>query len=106
MKSMWNILPPAKSEKAQGKHPTQKPIELLERIVVSASNPGDLVLDPFCGSGTTGLAATRLGRQFIGIELDPEYADLATRRHLSDHLDSNVAYRSDVDYVAARIGLQ
>ncbi len=106
MKSLWNILPPSKAEKAQGKHPTQKPVELLERVVVSASNPGDLVLDPFCGSGTTGLAATRLGRRFVGIELDPEHADLATRRHLADHLDTNVAYRSDVDYVASQVGLQ
>lgn len=106
MKSLWSILPPGKAEKAQGKHPTQKPLELLERVVVSASNPGDLILDPFCGSGTTGLAATRLGRRFVGIELDPEYADLATRRHLADHLDTNSTYRSDVDYVAAQVGLQ
>lgn len=106
MKSLWSILPPSKAEKALGKHPTQKPVELLERVVVAASNPGDLVLDPFCGSGTTGLAATRLGRRFVGIELTPEYAELATRRHLADHLDPNVAYGSDVDYVAAQIGLQ
>lgn len=106
MKSVWSILPPKKDEKAQGKHPTQKPVELLERIILAASRQGDVVLDPFSGSGTTGLAANRLGRRYIGIELDREYADLAVRRLLADRKDANVYYASDVDYVAAQVGLQ
>jgi len=67
---------------ADGKkaHPTQKPEALLFRCIMAASNPGDLILDPFFGSGTTGAVARRLGRRFIGIERDPAYAALARRR--------------------------
>ncbi len=106
MKSVWSILPPRKDEKQLGKHPTQKPVELLERIVLAASRPGEVVLDPFSGSGTTGIAARRLGRRYIGIELNPEYADLAVQRLLADGKDPNLYYASDVDYVASQVGLQ
>jgi site-specific DNA-methyltransferase (adenine-specific) len=106
MKSVWSILPPRKDEKLLGKHPTQKPVELLERIVLAASRPGDVVLDPFSGSGTTGIAARRLGRRYIGIELSPEYADLAVDRLLADGKDPNLYYASDIDYVASQVGLQ
>src|SRR6202040_3383203 len=58
-------------------HPTQKPEALLSRILLAASNKGDVVLDPFFGSGTTGVAAKRLGRSFIGIERDATYASAA-----------------------------
>ncbi len=61
-------------------HPTQKPEALLARVILSSSRPGDLVLDPFSGTGTTGAAAKRLGRQFIGIERDPAYAAAAEAR--------------------------
>jgi len=61
-------------------HPTQKPEALLRRLILSASNAGDLVLDPFFGSGTTGVAARRLRRSFIGIERDAAYAEAARRR--------------------------
>ncbi len=61
-------------------HPTQKPESLLHRILVATTNPGDVVLDPFAGSGTTGAVAKRLGRRFIGIERDRDYADAARRR--------------------------
>jgi len=71
---------PRASEKKEGRHPTQKPLELLDRILLASTEAGDLVLDPFAGSGTTGVAAARLGRRFVGIELEPEYADLAVRR--------------------------
>ena len=60
-----------KDESGRKAHPTQKPEALLARVLLAASNPGDLVLDPFFGSGTTGVAARRLGRSFIGIERDP-----------------------------------
>ena len=80
MKSLWSIQPPFRSEKRFGKHPTQKPIGLLDRIVRAASKPGDLVLDPFNGSGTTGVAAVLLDRAYIGIDLDPAYLELAMRR--------------------------
>ena len=80
MKSLWEILPPGKSEKRFGKHPTQKPEALLWRIVAASTQPGEIVLDPFCGSATTGVACARLGRQFIGIEREEEYLMLAENR--------------------------
>ncbi len=61
-------------------HPTQKPEALLHRVILSSTNPGDVVLDPFFGSGTTGAVAKRLGRRFIGIERDPDYIRVARRR--------------------------
>ena len=67
---------------ADGKklHPTQKPEALLARVLLAASRPGDVVLDPFCGSGTTGAVARRFGRHFIGIEREATYADAAEQR--------------------------
>lgn len=62
------------------KHPTAKPVDLMRWLVASYSNPGDLVLDPFMGSGTTGVACVGLGRRFIGMELDPAYHALAVQR--------------------------
>ena len=61
-------------------HPTQKPEALLVRVLLAASRPDDLVLDPFCGSGTTGAVARRLGRRFVGVERDREYAQAARAR--------------------------
>jgi modification methylase len=69
-----------KDETGRKAHPTQKPEALLMRMLLAASNAGDLVLDPFFGSGTTGVAARRLRRSFIGVERDPAYADAARRR--------------------------
>jgi site-specific DNA-methyltransferase (adenine-specific) len=85
MQSLWSIKPPGKHEKRYGKHPTQKPEALLERIIRASTNPRDLVLDPFCGSGTTGVAAARLGRRFIGIDLESTYLEIAVAR-LRDEL--------------------
>jgi modification methylase len=69
-----------KDDSGRKVHPTQKPEALLMRLLLAASNAGDLVLDPFFGSGTTGVAARRLSRSFIGIERDPAYAEAARRR--------------------------
>lgn len=80
MRSVWSLPTTPKSEKAFGKHPTQKPEKLLERIVLASSNEGDVVLDPFAGSGTTGVAALRFNRCFIGVDNVPEYLDLAHKR--------------------------
>jgi site-specific DNA-methyltransferase (adenine-specific) len=80
MKDVWPMTPPKKSEKICGKHPTQKPITLLDRIIRASTNPGDTILDPFSGSGTTGISAYGLDRKFIGIELEKEYFDLTVRR--------------------------
>ncbi len=77
---VWSIPTPGPREKTQGRHPTQKPLALLDRVLAASSAPGDLVLDPFCGSGTTGVAAIRAGCRFLGIERDPTYVELAARR--------------------------
>ena len=65
-------------------HPTQKPEALLYRVLLASSNPGDLVLDPFLGTGTTAAVARRMGRRFIGIERDPDYARIAAERIRSE----------------------
>ena len=80
MRSVWSIPLISKQEKEFGKHPTQKPLELLNRIISSSSNEGDWVLDPFMGSGTTGIACSILNRKFIGIDSDKDYLDIAIKR--------------------------
>jgi site-specific DNA-methyltransferase (adenine-specific) len=80
MQSLWHILPPRPHEKRYGKHPTQKPEALLDRIIRASSNPHDMVLDPFCGSGTTGVVCARLGRSFVGIDLVMSYIEIAIPR--------------------------
>jgi site-specific DNA-methyltransferase (adenine-specific) len=80
MKTVWNMKSPAKGEKQFGKHPTQKPISLLERIVTASTSPGDLVFDPFAGSSTTGVACIANGRKFVGCELENEFIDISTQR--------------------------
>ncbi len=80
MRSVWAINTPQKIEKKFGKHPTQKPEELLRRVVLASTNKGDLILDPFTGSSTTGLIAYLYGRKFIGIDTEKEYLDLSIKR--------------------------
>jgi site-specific DNA-methyltransferase (adenine-specific) len=80
MRSVWAINTPKKEEKKYGKHPTQKPADLLKRIVLASTNKGDTVLDPFTGSSTTGLAAYFYVRDFIGIDNSKEYLDLSIKR--------------------------
>jgi len=75
MRSVWSIGTPKKEEKKYGKHPTQKPEALLERIILACSREGDIILDPFCGSGTTGVVALRYKRKFIGIDMEKSYLD-------------------------------
>src|ERR1700687_1719850 len=84
MKSVWTIPPPESWEKKFGKHPTQKPVALLERILLASSSEGDLVLDPFAGSGTTLLAALRLRRRAVGIDFDQAWIQLTLIRLCSD----------------------
>lgn len=78
--SVWRVPPPSRREKRHGRHPTQKPLRLVRRALVACTGEGDLVFDPFCGSGTTAVAAKGLGRSFVGAELEREYAELAARR--------------------------
>lgn len=80
MRSVWSIPAPPPSEKEFGKHPTQKPLALMERVVLSSTNEGDVILDPFCGSASTGVAAIKHGRQFIGIEKEKPFVELSELR--------------------------
>jgi site-specific DNA-methyltransferase (adenine-specific) len=81
MRSVWSIPASKGQEKHQGRHPTQKPCALLQRVIRASSDVGNLVLDPFTGSSTTGLAAAYLGRRFIGIDTSADYIDLSVRRY-------------------------
>ena len=80
MTDVWRIPAVSQWEKEQGKHPTQKPLRLLYRIILASTNVGDTILDPFAGSSTTGIAANLLGRNYIGIEQEPQFVDLSLRR--------------------------
>ncbi len=80
MRNLWEIPPPRPKEKKYGKHPTQKPLQLLERVLLASTSEGDLVLDPFNGSGTTGVAALRLKRRYVGIETEEEYLRITVER--------------------------
>jgi len=80
MRNVWEMSAPASQEKKFGKHPTQKPVELLTRLMLASTKEGDLVLDPFSGSSTTGVAAVLLDRKFVGIELEDDYLQLSRKR--------------------------
>lgn len=93
MRSVWAIGTPKKVEKIFGKHPTQKPIELLKRIVLASTKKGDRILDPFTGSSTTGLASYLYGRVFVGIDNEKEYLDLSIKRF--EELKNNLERKRD-----------
>ena len=80
MKDIWLLSLPSKKEKINGKHPTQKPLSVLERIILASTKENDVVLDPFNGSGTTGIACLNLNRKYIGIEKEEEYLELTVKR--------------------------
>ncbi len=88
MRSVWAIDTPKNGEKKYGKHPTQKPETLLERIIIATSMPNDIVLDPFCGSATTGVVAVRNKRRFIGIDSENEYLNKFAIPRLRDEIES------------------
>ena len=86
LRDLWTFSPPSVLERGDGllagqePHPTQKPLALLERIIATSTTPGDLVLDPFCGSGTTGVAALAAGCRFVGVDLDATWLEVTARR--------------------------
>ena len=80
VESVWAMHTPQKEEKIFGKHPTQKPLALLERIILASTKAGNIVIDPFTGSSTTGLAAIKNGRKFIGIDTERDFLDLSIKR--------------------------
>ena len=77
---LWNGMLKASERGESRVHPTQKPIAVMEWVILQTVNPGDTILDPYMGSGTTGVAAVRNDRKFIGIEIDPKYFDIACKR--------------------------
>jgi len=98
MRTVWQIEPPSRKEFVFGRHPTQKPLQLLQRIILASSKPNAIILDPFNGSGTTGVAIQTInqalqkagkledpkqGRKYIGIDREREYLEL-TRKRLED----------------------
>lgn len=87
MRSVWAIGTPKTPEKKFGKHPTQKPLDLLRRVVLASTKKGDLILDPFTGSSTAGLAAVVEGRKFIGIDTEKQYLDLSIKRYKDQIID-------------------
>src|SRR5690606_21847000 len=89
MKDVWRFTAPPRSERKHGKHPTQKPLGLLRRILGASARPGAVVLDPFNGSGTTGIVALEIGLTYIGIERETKYLALSKRR-LQDSLGQEV----------------
>ncbi len=80
LRDVWTIPTTPKREKAHGGHPTQKPLALMDRIIAASTKPGDLVLDPFTGSSSSGVSAVQHGRRFIGIEMEEPFLELSKRR--------------------------
>ena len=81
MKDVWTTSLTKPSEKKCGKHPTQKPLEILDKIILASTKEKDLILDPFCGSSTTGISAVRLNRRYIGIDNEKEYIEISKKRY-------------------------
>ena len=80
MRDVWRLPAIARWEKSCGKHPTQKPLSVLSRIIQASTLPGAWILDPFTGSSTTGIAASLLGRRFLGIDQNNEFLELSMVR--------------------------
>ncbi len=97
MTDVWHLPAIAPWEKSCGKHPTQKPLALLARIIMASTKLGEWVLDPFCGSSTTGIAANLLGRRYLGIDQELDYVEMSkNRREELESLSTFQMYRSKI----------
>ena len=97
MTDVWRLPAIAPWEKSCGKHPTQKPLAILTRIILASTNPGAWVLDPFAGSSTTGIAANLIYRRFLGIEKEEVFVELSRNRRLElEHSNNRLAYRNKI----------
>ncbi len=97
MTDVWRMPAIGRWEKSCGKHPTQKPLTLLSRIILASTEPGDWILDPFSGASTTGIAANLCGRRFLGIEQDTQYAEMSRLRRLElDNTDRIQYYKNHI----------
>ncbi len=114
LENIWTMTAPSGDEKAHGKHPTQKPVALIERCLLASTNEGDLVLDPFLGGGTTAIAAMKLNRGVVGIELDEVHVSFAMRRsdgeiislwlrHLKVRMEVFISCQNDLDLFSKTI---
>ena len=108
MTDVWRLPAIAPWEKTCGKHPTQKPLALLTRIILASTDIGSWVLDPFAGSSTTGIAANLVGRRFLGIERETEFAEMSRKRRLEiENIHTYAAYRSKIkDIVETEVSEQ
>ena len=97
MTDVWRLPAIAPWEKSCGKHPTQKPLCVLSRIIMASTKPGAWILDPFAGSSTTGIAANLLDRRYLGIEREAEYAAISkARREELDNLNTFSTFRHKI----------
>lgn len=101
MPDVWHLPAIARWEKSCGKHPTQKPLSLLSRIILASTTENSWILDPFCGSGTTGIAASLLNRRFLGIDNEFEFLEMAKARRLElENPDIRKTYSSKIKDIA------
>lgn len=109
MTDVWKMPAIARWEKSCGKHPTQKPLGLLSRIILASTKPGAWILDPFAGSSTTGIAANLIGRRFLGIEKEEEFVEMSKKRRMEiENINVFDLYRSkikDIDASTDMFGL-
>jgi site-specific DNA-methyltransferase (adenine-specific) len=103
MKSVWKMTAPGGAEKTHGKHPTQKPVALVERCLLASTNEGELVLDPFLGGGTTAVAAVRNARRCVGIEADESHVALSVARIKADARGSEDLFASKLTPVSVAL---
>ena len=97
MTDVWRLPAIAPWEKSCGKHPTQKPLSLMTRIILASTKPGSWVLDPFAGSSTTGIAANLIDRRFLGIEQEEDFVELSRRRRLElEDFALRLTYRNKI----------
>ena len=101
MTDVWRLPAIAPWEKSCGKHPTQKPLALLTRIILASTDRGGWILDPFAGSSTTGIAANLIGRRYLGIERESDFADMSRKRRIEiDNLNVFYEYRNKIKDIA------
>jgi len=97
MRDLWSLPAIAKWEKTCGKHPTQKPLPLLARIILASTKENAWILDPFTGSSTTGIAASLLGRRFLGLEKEESFLEISKNRRLEiDDIKTRFEYREKI----------
>ena len=107
MTDVWHLPAIARWEKSCGKHPTQKPLSLLMRIILASTHPNAWILDPFAGSSTTGVAASLAGRRFLGIDQDIPFLDLSKlRREEINDCDVRIAYSKKIKDMAFMLSPQ